>query len=213
MKNIFVVLMSLLLATISNAQNCPTIKVEPYINAITEGDTIFFTCDIKFLESNVTYKWTISSGEIVSGAGTARIYVSSKGVSENKITATVEITGLPTGCPSKASASIDITSAAQLIVKGSFTSGAELKKAVQRFIAAADFKNAEDGDIAFIYLYKSSKTKQDDFDTYKQAIVDAFAYNKILPNQYKIVEGGNKKLNFYEMYLITSGGSEPKPTE
>lgn len=213
MKKLFVLVISILISEITFSQTCPTLNIEPYIKTVTEGDTVFFTSDIKFLESNVVYKWTISSGSIISGAGTARIYVTTKGVLENSITATLEVTGLPVGCPNKASASIEILPSAQLLVKGTFTNGAELKKAVQRFIASADFKNAEEGDIAFIYLYKSTKTKQDEFETYKKAIADAFTYNKVSVDKYKIVEGGTKRLNFYEMYLMTNGGSEPKPTE
>jgi hypothetical protein len=110
------------------AQNCPGIAVYAYSDAITEGDTLIFTCKTENLTAIVKYNWTVSAGTIVSGQGTARIYVSTTEAAGLFITASVTLDGLPEKCSTTASASSEVLPAAQLAVKGSFTNGEELKK-------------------------------------------------------------------------------------
>lgn len=197
----------------AKSQNCPGIAVYPYSDEITAGDTLIFTCVTKNLTANVTYNWAISAGAIVSGQGTARIYVDTKDASGMFITATVELGGIPASCERAASASSEVIPGAQLAVKGTFTNGEELKKAVQKFIAATAFKDSANTASAFIYLYKAPNTTATAMSAFRQAIISAFEYNKILPYQYKIAEGGAKKLATYEMYLLMPMAKEPRPSE
>lgn len=214
MKKIFVAVFTQLFFVIAmSAQNCPGIAVYPYTDEITEGDTLIFTCKTENLTALVKYNWTVSAGEIVSGQGTARIYVNTLGATGDFITATVELVGLPEKCSTTASASSQLLPAAQLAVKGSFTNGEELKKAVQQFIAATSFKDSLNTGTAFIYLYKDARTTESAMNAFKQAIIGAFEFNKILPSQYKIAEGGTKRRMMYEFYLLQGSGKEPKPSE
>ena len=214
MKKLFFLLaLTIISGKILKAQNCPGIAVYAYTDEITEGDTLIFTCKTENLTAIVKYNWTVSSGTIVSGQGTARIYVSTTEASGQFITASVELIGLPEKCSTTASASTELLPAAQLSVKGSFTNGEELKKAVQQFIAATSFKDSLNTGTAFIYLYKTSITTTTAMNAFRQAITGAFEYNKILPQQYKIAEGGVKSRMMYEMYLLQGNGKEPKPSE
>jgi hypothetical protein len=96
--------------------------------------------------------------------------------------------------------------------KRKFYKWRRIKKAVQQFIAAT-FKDSLNTGTAFIYLYKTTKTTTAAMNAFRQAISGAFEYNKILPHQYKIVEGGIKSRMMYEMYLLQGNGKEPKPSE
>lgn len=207
------VAVSLFISSLAGAQDCPGISVYPYSDEITAGDTLIITCVTKFLKTDVTYNWTISAGVIISGQGTARILVNTKEASGMFITATVELAGLPAKCPNVASASAEVIPGAQLAVKGTFTNGQELKNAVQKFIAATGFKDTANTGTAFIYLYKAPATTESAFNIFKQAIISAFEYNKILPHQYKIADGGAKKLATYEFFLLARGMKEPRPSE
>lgn len=212
MKKLLGLSIALLSLLSARAQNCPGISVEPNGTEISAGDTLIFTAVTKFLKVDVTYNWSITAGTIISGQGTARIMVNTEEASGMFVTATVEVGGLPPNCDKTASASSDIIPAAQLSVSGTFTNGQELKNAVQKFIAATSFKDADNEATGFIYLYKKPSTTESAFKIFKDAIISAFEYNKILPHQYKIVDGGTKKLGFYEIYLLQPGGKEPKPS-
>lgn len=195
------------------AQNCPGISVVPFADEVNAGDTMMFTVFTKVLEYNVSYNWTISAGTIMSGQGTARILVNTKEIGGEFVTATVELGGLPAKCSTTASASAEVIPAAQLVVTGTFTQGQELKNAVQKFIAATDFKDSANTGTCFIYLYKTSNTTESALEIFKKAIGDAFEFNKIHTYQYKIADGGEKKLSTYEFYLMGPGAKDPKPSD
>lgn len=214
MRKIIFFLIFIFTLTYSKAQNCPGIMVQSPSYEIPEGDTLVFVAATKGADPRlaITYNWTISAGTIISGQGTAKIIVNTGGLAGMFVTATVELGGLPAKCASTASSSIEVIPAAQLVVSGTFTNGQELKNAVQKFIAATAFKDTANAGTAFIYLYKSAATTEAAFNIFTDAIIGAFEYNKVLPHQYRIVDGGKKKLSSYEMYLLLPGGKEPKPS-
>ncbi|MCP9492869.1 MAG: hypothetical protein MSG64_00270 [Pyrinomonadaceae bacterium MAG19_C2-C3] len=59
--------------------------------------------------SNLTYKWEVVKGEIISGQGTDSIKVKLP-TTTSMFTATVVVRGLPTECPNTASCSIAVCS-------------------------------------------------------------------------------------------------------
>lgn len=196
------------------AQNCPSSITVVGPSELMAGDTLVFTVAVRDYNysGKLTYNWSISAGTIISGQGTAMVRVNTSKLDGETVTATVELRGLPAKCQSVASSSAEIIPAAQIVVSGTFTNGQELKNAVQRFITATSFKDPTVMGTAFIYLYKRSSTTESANKIFKDVIASAFEYNKILPYQYKIVDGGIKKLSFYEFYLVLPGGQEPKPS-
>lgn len=214
MKKLATILIATLTALFVKAQNCPGIAIESNSYEIPAGDTLVFAAMTKNTPANVTYNWAISAGTIISGQGTPMIKVNTTGLPEGAfITATLELGNIPKNCSSSASSSAEVIPAAQLVVSGTFTNGQELKNAVQKFIAATAFKDPENAGSCFIYLYPGPKTSESSMNTFKQAIIGAFEYNKILPHQYEIENGGQKKLNHYEMYLVSGRAGKPKPTK
>ncbi|NOT52426.1 MAG: hypothetical protein HOP10_14240 [Chitinophagaceae bacterium] len=213
MKKFTILSIAILIMVSAQAQNCPGISVEPSSYEIPAGDTLTIVAVTKNTPASVTYNWTISNGTIISGQGTAMIKVNTAGLPEGAfITATLELGGIPKSCTNTASASSEVIPAAQLVTSGRFTEGQELKNAVQQFIAATAFKDPENAGLCFIYLYPGAKTTEASMKIFRQAIISAFEYNKILPHQYSIAEGGSKKLNHYEMYLVSERGGTPKPS-
>ncbi len=194
------------------AQNCPVIKVESPSYEVAAGDTLVFIAVIKDAPSNVTFNWAISAGTIISGQGTSVIRIETKDLAGMYVTATVQLGGLPRDCVSTASSSVEIIPPAQLVISGTFTNGQELKNAVQKFIAETQITDPANAGTGFIYLYKSATTTESALKIFKAAIVSAFEYNKVLPYQYKIADGGKRKLQFYEMYLMQPREKEPKPS-
>jgi hypothetical protein len=212
MKKLLSLSTALLSLLFARAQNCPVISVESYSYEAAAGDTITFVAGTKGVEAHVTYNWAISAGTIISGQGTAKILVNTEGLAGMYVTASVVLGGLPRTCVSSASFSVEVVSPAQLVVSGTFTNGQELKNAVQKFIAASGITDPANAGTGFIYLYKGATTSESALKIFKDAIISAFTHNKVLPHQYKIADGGKRKLAFYEMYLLQPRGKEPKPS-
>ncbi len=97
------------LAAFASAQtdrnaNCPVVEVTGG-SAVEIGAPLSFTVNVKDYDlSKVSYKWTVSNGTIVEGGETPNITIDvSKLPDGTNITATVEVKGLPEGCPNTAS--------------------------------------------------------------------------------------------------------------
>ncbi len=78
---------------------CPTIRVTGPAGIIDPGEIAKYEADLDLKGSNVTptFRWTISTGEIVSGQGTSSIEV--RQPADSCMTVTVEVTGFPDSCP------------------------------------------------------------------------------------------------------------------
>lgn len=79
--------------------SCPTISVTGPSTTTEPGGTMTFTANVSGgSQSSVTYNWSVSNGRIVEGQGTPTITVSTEGLSDTTITATVDIGGTDCNC-------------------------------------------------------------------------------------------------------------------
>lgn len=96
----------LALCTFSGAQetptNCPAISVDGPAALVNVGELATYTATVGdgVKQYSVEYFWTTSAGRIKDGQGTASIRVIQPNV---LLTVTVEVRGLPAGCPASAS--------------------------------------------------------------------------------------------------------------
>lgn len=88
-----------------NNSNCPTISVTGPPAALADGENAAFTVNISGFDANILeYIWSVSKGKIIEGQGTNTVIVGE--IPPDSITvATVEINGLPKGCPNSVSES------------------------------------------------------------------------------------------------------------
>ena len=105
MKFILLLLSFLFAAITVTAQvnpQCPMISVNGPSGMPAPGQPLIFTVSVKPTESKLTYKWTVSTGTIISGQGTETIRVKSNSSDAPIPTATVEVGGVPQECPNSA---------------------------------------------------------------------------------------------------------------
>lgn len=98
-----IVLLALFFAPAVLAQPCPMISVTCPDSGYTTSIT--FNAHVSG-SGKPTFKWMVSAGRIATGQGTSSITVT--GFEGHSPTATVEIGGIPSGCPNQASCSIII---------------------------------------------------------------------------------------------------------
>lgn len=100
---IFVLALSVSLsAQTSKPSGCPSISILGPSGIVDAGEiaTYSATVDKKDRQLDIKYLWSVSSGEIVKGQGTPFLELR---VSKGNLTITVEIKGLPEGCPNTVS--------------------------------------------------------------------------------------------------------------
>ena len=85
---------------IPNPCTCPTISVTGPSSVTKAGDTMTFTANVSGgSQSDVTYNWTVSQGDIISGQGTPVITVQTgSGMAGENVTATVTVGGVCDTC-------------------------------------------------------------------------------------------------------------------
>src|SRR5687768_10037984 len=118
---------SLCVAQDPQSASCPMISVTGPAGIVARNHIATYTASVGIDENqkqNLKYIWSTSTGEIVSGQGTASIEV--RQPVDQSIVATVEIGGLPAGCPNSAS-EVSIGLPSPVAVKIGQFSGTDLK--------------------------------------------------------------------------------------
>lgn len=90
--------------------DCPTVVVTCPDRVEEDGKNLIFRAEVKGVSpvASLTYHWTISAGTISSGQDSSSISVDTTGIRLEPVTATVQVGGLPKGCPNKASCTTGI---------------------------------------------------------------------------------------------------------
>ena len=91
-----------ILAAQESKTPCPQIEIIGPPVVVTPGETMIFSVSLKedAAKSGLKYEWQIDEGEIIAGQETNQITVSTDGLEDTTVNATVEIEGLPGNCKS-----------------------------------------------------------------------------------------------------------------
>lgn len=95
-----------MMAVAEDAPACPYISVTGSQSGV---DGAIFTANVSDAAGDVTYNWSISAGSIAEGQGTPTISVGEVGDPGTTVTATVDLGGLPSGCDTSDSDTVEIT--------------------------------------------------------------------------------------------------------
>jgi hypothetical protein len=101
--------------SLQSTRECPTITMETPAQVICPGAEVTFTASVEGVAQNTrqSFKWTVTTGRIISGQGTPTIKVStleaSPEASYQGIGATVEIGGIDTGCSNVAACAVQMS--------------------------------------------------------------------------------------------------------
>jgi hypothetical protein len=98
-----------LLFTISLAAQCPTVKVIGPKVITAPGDDMVFRAEVGVMGPKLEYSWSIDKGTIIDGQGTPAITVlADPSLVGKSVTATVQVSGLPSSCNGFSSATAGI---------------------------------------------------------------------------------------------------------
>ena len=212
---LFVTIFSL--AGYVNAQDCPKLNLSSP-DIIKDGDPAVFTAIVSGgKDVKPTYNWSISSGTITSGQGTSVIYVDTKGLAGQSITATVEMGGYSPNCPTTSSSTISIDAAApvnELHTKGDYTTPKYFNDEANKF--AGDIMSAYyvlQVPHAVIYLYPGKNpTAAAALKQMAQRLRSALTKFGMTNKRYKIITGGKRATTSYEMWIVPEGVNDPVAT-
>ena len=195
---------------------CPTISVNASPETVKEGDFATFTASVTG-DGNFTYNWSVSAGTIESGQGTAYITVSTKGLANQSITATIELGGAPPSCPISSSSTIIVAGnpKAKIFASGDLADEKTLNEKIKAVIDELKLaeNNTYSGSTVLIFFSQGSPKAKDSYIAAKKAaITKIFDKNQVLSLMYSLVtiSGSSKKPGF-QIWEMPKGAEEPEP--
>lgn len=190
---------------------CPEIAVTGPSGITSPGDSMEYKAQISGdVRGSVRYEWTVSAGQIIEGQGTLAIKVRAPETEPTGLTATINIEGLPGGCPASASETAQVAAILDPVLVDEFVSeGLQLEKG-RLEAASSTLKERPDG---VLYIIEHFPPNTSGFDIRaKQRKLSEFLteYTKLNEKSLKIVTATGPEFRT-RIYRIVSGSEFPEP--
>ena len=167
------------------------------------GEPVKYTSELKgTIPPNIKYRWSIDKGRIVDGQGTPVLTVIFQNAGDANVTATLDVIGLPRGCPNRVSELYAIAIDPGFIVVDEFTIAVTKidKKRLDHL-----FSSRANDDFVYIIEYFPPKTSQRTIDRKLRLTSDYLTIRKKIPgSEFKILTGRDSPLRT-KYYLVPPG--------
>ncbi len=195
--------------TAGNGLPCPVVTVSCPDAAI--GPSLTFSAQVSgaFPPGKVTYKWKVSAGTIVAGQDTNSITVDITGLGGQTFTATVEVSGLPGGCPMAASCSTGVCGlqSARKVAEYAGANASDEEGPLGEFAAAL----LEDPTaVGYILSYAGRRAREGEAqrrgERAKNYLVKERGFEEA---RIVVVDGGYREERTVELFIVPSGSTPP----
>lgn len=195
-----------------NNPNCPVLSVSGPAGIISPGEIMTFTANLdeKAKNYNIEYVWSVSEeNALVKGQGTPTIEVIQNNEGRGT-TATVEIKGLPEGCPNTESEASALYCSTQPVLIDDFSlESTRIDKARIDNLLNELFNNPNDQ--GYIIEYFEPKTSKALIDQKIKKITDYIGkIRRFDTNRITIVRASENE-NRTKFYLVPPGAELPAP--
>lgn len=190
---------------------CPEIAVTGPSGITSPGDSMEYKAEISGdVPGNVRYEWTLSAGQIIEGQGTLAIKVRAPETEPTGLTATINIKGLPGGCPASTSETAPVAAILDPILVDEFVSeGLQLEKG--RLETAASTLKERPDDVLYIIEHFPPNTSGFDIREKQRKLSEFLTeYTKLSEDNFKIVTAIGPEFRT-RIYRIVSGSEFPEP--
>jgi hypothetical protein len=178
---------------------------------MARGPGLTFSAQVSgaFPPSKVTYKWKVSAGTIIDGQDTNSITVDITGLGEQTFTATVEVGGLPGGCPLAASCSAGVCGLQRprKVAEYGGANASDEKGPLGEFAAAL----LEDPTaMGYILAYAGRKARGGEAQRRGERAKDYLVKERGFEEaRIVVVDGGFREERAVELFIVPSGSTPP----
>jgi len=196
-------------AQTNQSLSCPKIDVSG--GGITNpGEPTTFTANVEGYDlSKLSFKWTISTGEILQGQDTPTITVLQKEDNEN-LTATVEIKGLPEGCPATASETGAVCRCVKAILFDEYGKIFFSNEKAKLDNVAAQLLEDKNSSVYFI-IYLTNKQKPAGIKTRQANIQKYLMETHKIPKDRITFILSDWKIYWTKIFIVLFGADAPQP--
>ena len=193
-----------LFVTAAEAQ-CPEISLIGPAALISQGEKLKFTLTVSPVEKELPlkYVWRVTGGKIVTGQGTTSIEVTRE---ELSLTVTVEVLGLPHGCPHTFSERGWFEPPPAAIKVGVWKYGSDLSP-LQRFVIGMA---AAAGDQGYIFIVKGPAATPESLNRLRQTVIDHSPKDGALYSPRITLVDAEGPEELVELWRVPPGASNPE---
>ena len=160
-------------------------------------------------KNSVTYKWKVSSGDIIEGGDSETVKINIGDSSPSRLTVYVEVAGLPLPCRHVFYSSIDVAPKPFLVDQEARYNYSSLSARVDTFMAIV---NANPEMVGYIVVYASRSGGSWERDLGLASVSKAFVFRRYDLTRVKIVKGGYREYNSVDFWLLPPGVAPPAAT-
>jgi hypothetical protein len=198
----------------SVSENCPVITVTSSSESVWTGTPITFKAHINAMvpTARPEFNWTVSLGVITSGQGTATITVNTDELAFRPVTATVEVKGISTSCPTTAVSTTEVINCGLILKFDEFARLPREDENARLDNFAIQVLSREDW-VGYIIAYAGKRTYNQEAET---SLARARKYlvekRKLHPNKIMVIDGGHREEFQMDLYVLPLGMRPPDPT-
>lgn len=187
---------------------CPTISVTGPSGTTAPDSSMTFTANVSGgTQSSVTYSWSVSNGTITEGQGTPAITVSTAGLSNTNITATVTIGGTDCNCQNLTASETGIVGSnptSSLVDDFGPAANDDVKARVDSFFTAL----SNDPNASGVIIIDGNNR---DAARREKVIRDHVAFRGLDISRVRFVRGTTDGEIRTRFFLVPAGAADPQP--
>ncbi len=154
-----------------------------------------------------SYNWTLTGGVIIGPNGRTRLEVDVRQVEGNRLTAFVELEGVPLPCKNRALVLAEFGNTSRLVDEFGRIANGELRGRLDSFLATLfDYPNAQ----GFVFLYGGRNVQGRDIEARKQLLTSHFRFRRFDANRITVVNAGYREEGSAEIWLVPAGTDIPE---
>lgn len=184
---------------------CPTVSVTGPSASVKPGEEMVFTANVSGGSNcNPTYNWSVSSGTIASGQGTPVIRVSTTGLANTSVTATVDVGGCCAGCDTTRSETGTVVDEVKARMTDQFDALAndDIRQRLDNFFIELQNDPTSTGTV-FVTGPARDRSRR------LKLINDHIRFRKFDASRIRVVDEGDGPIHT-EFWVVPAGASQPR---
>src|SRR5438067_1843014 len=189
-----------------------SLAAEPYSLSACEDAPAIFTATISGGSPNMNpiYNWTVSAGRIISGQGTPRITVDTRGTGGQGVTASVDVGGYGMPCPAGCSIIPEVLPRSNKFDEYYNIARNDEKARLDNYVI--QLQN-QPGAMGYIIVYPARRASANEAQARATRISDYLVNTRgIEASRFHIMMGPAREDWLFELWIVPTGAPPPTPS-
>jgi len=192
----------------SEAIDCPSVFAYQTDRSFDKAQPVVLKAEARS-DGERIFNWTVSDGEIIGRNGGPELEINVSGSSKNRLTAFVEVEGLPAPCENRAIVVASFGKIPRLVDSFGVIPNGDFRARTDAFMADLAKHPTTQG---YAYIYGNRTGGGRDSAARKRLLANHIYFRNFEATRIKIVEVGFRETASCDYWLVPAGADAPQPT-